>query len=96
MATEDDSAKLNKEEFTLLQQIIGVFLFYSRAIDSTILVTLSDLAAQQTQATELTMQKANQLLDYLASNADFTLRYHASDMQLAIESDASYLSAYNA
>ena len=51
MATENDSAKLNKEEITLLQQIIGVFLFYSRAINSTILVTLSDLAAQQTQAT---------------------------------------------
>ena len=61
MAEEDTSPKLTKEQITLLQQIIGVFLYYARAIDSTILVTLSDLAAQQTQATELTMQKANQL-----------------------------------
>jgi hypothetical protein len=96
MAETDDSPKLSKEQITLLQQIIGVYLFYARAIDSTMIVTLSDLAAQQTQASEQTLQKANQLLDYLASNPDFKVRYHASDMQLAIESDASYLSAYNA
>ena len=92
----DDSPKLGKDDITLLQQIIGVYLYYARAIDSTLLVTLSDLSAQQTQATELTMQKANQMLDYLYTNSDFTLRFYASDMQLAIESDASYLSAYNA
>jgi hypothetical protein len=95
MAETDDSPKLTKEEITRLQQIIGVFLYYGRAIDCTILVTLSDLAAQQTQATELTMAKANQMLDYLASNDNFTVRYYASDMQLAIESNASYLSAYS-
>jgi hypothetical protein len=96
MAKTDDSPKLDQEEIKLLQQIIGVFLYYARAIDSTLLVTLSDLSAQQTQATEMTKQKANQMLDYLATNSDFTLRFYASDMQLAIESDASYLSAYNA
>jgi hypothetical protein len=96
MAETDDSPKLDQEEIKLLQQIIGVFLYYARAIDSTLLVTLSDLSAQQTQATEMTLQKANQMLDYLATNSDFTLRFYASDMQLAIESDASYLSAYNA
>ena len=96
MANIDDSPKLETDHITLLQQIIGVFLFYARALDSTILVTLSDLASQQAQATELTLLKANQQLDYLASNSDFTLRYHASDMKLTIESDASYLSVYNA
>jgi hypothetical protein len=37
-----------------------------------------------------------QLLDYLATYPDATLRYHASDMILHIHSDASYLSVYNA
>jgi hypothetical protein len=95
MAEKDNTPKLNKDKITLLQQIIGVYLYYARAINSTLLVTLSDLAAQQTQASEMTMSKANWMLDYLATNSDFTLRFYASDMQLAIESDASYLSAYN-
>jgi hypothetical protein len=43
----------------------------------------------------MTMSKANWMLDYLATNSDFTLRFYASNMQLAIKSDASYLSAYN-
>jgi hypothetical protein len=73
MAEFDDLPKLDKDQITHLQQIIGVFLYYARAINSTILVTLSDLAAQQTQASELTLRKADQLLDYLASNSDFTL-----------------------
>jgi hypothetical protein len=95
MAETDDSPKLDKDQITHLQQIIGVFLYYARAIDSTILVTLSNLAAQQTQASELTLQKADQLLDYLASNSDFTLQFYASNMQLAIKSNTSYLSAFN-
>jgi hypothetical protein len=43
------------------------------------------------------MQAAtNQLLDYLATHPDATIRYHASDMILHIHSDASYLSVSNA
>jgi hypothetical protein len=43
----------------------------------------------------MTMSKANWMLDYLATNSDFTLCFYAIDMILAIESDAYYLSAYN-
>jgi hypothetical protein len=43
------------------------------------------------------MQAAtNQLMDYLATHLDATIRYHASDMILHIHSDASYLSVSNA
>jgi hypothetical protein len=38
------------------------------------------------------MQAALQLLDYCATNPEATIRYHASDMILHVESDASYLS----
>jgi hypothetical protein len=37
----------------------------------------------------------NQLLDYLETHPDTTIRYHASDMTLHIHSDASYLSVSN-
>jgi hypothetical protein len=37
------------------------------------------------------MNKTKQLLDYLATHPDATVRVHASDMILHIHSDASYL-----
>jgi len=38
------------------------------------------------------MRHTLQLLDYLATQEDAVLSYHASDMVLAVHSDASYLS----
>jgi hypothetical protein len=38
----------------------------------------------------------NQLVDYLATHPDATIRYHASDMILHIQSDASYRSVSSA
>jgi hypothetical protein len=57
---------------------------------------LNDIAAKQTKATEKTQAATNQLLDYLVTHPDTTIRYHASDMILHINSDASYLSVSNA
>ncbi len=42
------------------------------------------------------MQKVKQLLDYLATYPDATIRFKASDMILNIHSDASYLSKSDA
>jgi hypothetical protein len=53
---------------------------------------LNDIAAEQTKATEKTQAATNQMLDYLATHPNATIRYHASDMILHIHSDASYLS----
>jgi hypothetical protein len=41
---------------------------------------------------EKTQTATNQMLDYLATHQDATIRYHASGMILHIHSDASYLS----
>jgi hypothetical protein len=38
------------------------------------------------------MEKAKQLLNYLATNPDGTIWYHASDMIMNVHSNASYLS----
>jgi hypothetical protein len=57
---------------------------------------LNDIPTEQTKATEKTQAATNQLLDYLATHPDATIRYHASDMILHIHSDASYLSVSNA
>ncbi len=52
---------------------------------------LSALAPEQVAPTEKTMQKGLQYLDYVASQEDAIVTYRASDMKLAIHSDASYL-----
>jgi hypothetical protein len=57
---------------------------------------LNDIAREKTKATGKTQAATNQLLDYLATHPDATIRYHASVMILHIHSDASYLSVSNA
>ena len=56
------------------------------------LTALSAIASEQANPTENTMKKVKQFLDYAASQEDAVVTYKASDMQLAIHSDASYLS----
>jgi hypothetical protein len=57
---------------------------------------INDIAAEQTKVTEKTQATTNQILDYLATHPDATIRYHASDMILNIHSDASYMLVSNA
>jgi hypothetical protein len=62
----------------------------------TVLMPLNDIVTEQTKANEKTQAATNQLLDYLETHPDATIRYHDSDMILHIHSDASYLSFSNA
>jgi len=51
-----------------LQQIIGVLLYYARALNLTMLVALGSLAAAQTEGTQATMEACMQLLNYAATH----------------------------
>ena len=75
---------------------MGALLFYGRNIDLTILVALITITSQHNQLTKKTEQAINQLLDYLTSHPNATIRYYTSEMILKIYSDASYLSEKNA
>jgi hypothetical protein len=88
----DATPKLNESGIKKVQQIVGSILYYARAVDMTVLMALSSIAVEQTKATETTLLRCVQLLDYLACNAEAKVRFHASDMILNIHSDASYLS----
>ncbi len=77
----DDKAK------RFIQQVCGKFLFLGRAVDSTLLCPISAIAPQSSKPTEDTMRYTLQL-----TQEDAVLSYHASDMVLAVHSDASYLS----
>jgi hypothetical protein len=91
-AAEDTSPPLDKEGKRFIQEVCGTFLFYARGIDGGILPALSALASQQARPTENTMTLCKSFLDYMASQEEAVLTYKASDMVLAIHSDASYLS----
>jgi hypothetical protein len=88
----DESPALDAADKTRILEVLGTLLFYARAIDSTLLTAIGELATEQSQATKTTMDKLSQLLNYCAAHPDASVRYTASDMILAVESDASYLS----
>jgi hypothetical protein len=76
--------------------VLGTLLYYASAIDSTLLPALSDVSTEQAYGTKKTLFKLNQLLDYCHINPEATVQFFKSDMQLTIESDASYLSVFKA
>jgi hypothetical protein len=89
---KDISQKLNKKEIKQVQKIVRSILYYARAVDMTVLMALSTIASEQTKGTERTLEKAYQVLDYLATHPNAVVRFRVSDMVLNIHSDASYLS----
>jgi hypothetical protein len=77
-------------------KIVGSILHYARVVDMMVLMPLSSIAVEQTKATEKTIARCIQLLDYLSSQADAKERFHALDMIMNIHYRASYLSKANA
>ena len=90
---EDISEKLSTEETRKIQSIVGSFLYYARAVDSTIHTALNDIATTQASPTKKTKDATIMLLDYLHTHPNAKIRFHASDMQMHIDSDAAYLVA---
>jgi hypothetical protein len=64
---DDDSPFLSTEEMKYVQAVTGTLLYYTRAVDMTILAALSSIATEQAKPTQETMKKVKQLLDYCAT-----------------------------
>jgi hypothetical protein len=95
-ATKDETPPFTAKQCLTIQKVTVSVLYNARAVDPTVLMLLNDIATEQTKATEKTQAAINQLLYYLVTHPDATVRYHASDMILHIHSNASYLSVSNA
>lgn len=93
---EDTSPKLSPPEIKRVQNIVGTLLYYARAVDCTLAAALSTISSKQAHGTEATRKACHQLLDYVATHPNATVRFLASDMILTVHSDASYLSEANA
>ena len=91
----DTTALLSEAQIKRIQDIVGSFIWYGRACDPTLTAALSAIGSRQNKATESVQKAAHQLLDYLATHPDAAIRYQASDMVLAFDTDASYLSELN-
>jgi hypothetical protein len=89
--SEDIPRRLSPAEKKYIQEVIGVFLYYGRVVDSTMLTALSAIASAQAEPTEETMTHCKQFLDYAATHQDAILTYKSSDMVLVVHSDVSYL-----
>ena len=93
LAKQPDTAPLlDRADTKFIQEVTGVFNYYARAIDGTMLPALSAIASEQSKPTENTMKKTKQFLDYAATHPNAILTFRRSNMKLAIHSDASYLS----
>ncbi len=92
----DISPKLSANKIKEIQCIIGSILYYAHAVDITVLMALSSIPVKQTNGTTNTMEKAKQLLDYLATHPNTAICFRMSDMIMDVHSDASYLLEPNA
>ena len=88
----DDEPPLDYFKINLIQKSVGTFLYHGIAVDNTIVVALSTIASEQSSDTSNLAKKITQLLNYLATHPDATIRYKRSDMVLWVHSDTSYLS----
>jgi hypothetical protein len=69
-----------------------MLLYNAQVLYPTLLVPLSTLASHLSTATSTTIYAVSHLLDYCSTNPEASIKYYASDMQLNIHSDDSYLS----
>ena len=75
-----------------MQQIVGTLLYYSIAVNPTMLTALGSITAQQAKGTEKMYVGTLWLLNYYATYPNAMICYTSSDMIIHIHSDASYLS----
>ena len=89
---DEPSVPLTAAEILELQEIVGVFLFYARAVDPTMLTAINKIASRQAKPTSLIKKEVERFLQYANKWPDATMRVRASNMKLVCHSDGSYLS----
>ena len=83
------SPRLSPDEIKKIQQVIGNILYNAHAVDITVLMALSLIAIKQSKEATNSMEKAQQLLNYLATFPNTTILFQASEMIMNIHLDAS-------
>jgi hypothetical protein len=76
------SELLDKYHKRCIQEIVGLLLYYARAVNNKLVVALSAIATRQSCATIATIQAVQLLLDYVATYPSDGIIYQASDIVL--------------
>jgi len=71
----DTTPALSAEGVKTIQEIVGMFNWYSLAADPTMARTLSSIAAREARATTKVREEVKQFLDYCASHPNATVRF---------------------
>ena len=87
---EPESPRVNNEKKKYVQQVVGSFQYYARAVDPTIQQALSAMAEEHSNPTEKALRRVSQCLDYMATHPDTIIHFYASDMISNVHSDTSY------
>ena len=96
-ATEDGNIPLlDADGILCVKSIVGVLLFYGRAVDNNILVSLSELGQQQAADTQATNNTILQPLDYVATYPSNGINFRSREIILSSHSDAAYLNVTKA
>ena len=90
-AKYDTSAPVGLDEQKYVPKVTGKFNWYARGDDGTLLTPISALTAQQAKLMQGTMKQVQQFVDYAATQELAVTTYRASDMVLAIHSNAGNL-----
>jgi hypothetical protein len=69
----DLSPAMSEAQTKNLQQVVGTFLFYARAVNPTLLHALNALSAAQSKGAQATAKALFHLLNYCATHLDATL-----------------------
>jgi hypothetical protein len=93
---QDTSVPASPAQAKRIQEIVGVVLYYARAVDPVLLTACSKVSSQQSRPTAKVVDAAARLLRFAAKRPTSTIVFHRSDMRLIIHSDASYLSESDA
>jgi hypothetical protein len=79
---ENNSPALSAKDVNKLQQLTGTLLYYARAVDPTLIISINVLASEQTKSAADTTDKVIKLLNYCNTHPETKIRYHASAMIL--------------
>eukprot|EP00957_Ditylum_brightwellii_P058215 4414592-Ditylum_brightwellii.AAC.1 len=74
-----------------IQTIVGTFLYYGKTIDGTILPTINEISTDKAKPTINTAKQSTMLMNYMATYPNAVLCFFSGDMQLHVDSDATYL-----
>jgi hypothetical protein len=67
-AKKDETLPLTAQQCLTIQKVTVSVLYFARAVDTTVLMPINDIATEQTKATAKSQATTNQLLDYLATH----------------------------